>query len=266
MILESIQSRIKSFAGEIGITYIDIVSGKTMSAGNADVFPQAGLVMMFGMIEAYKAIDEGRISKLDKYVLKKTDCNESKANPQILNLGALSYLHEGIELTIEDLYKLAIISGDTIAFNILLRLLGKASINETIRLMGFDKTVINREMNDLKSIKKGIENYVSVSEMANLFYRIYRGQVISGSACREMLNIMKYHQNNSVIPYNFNESFEISHITSTDDAYLMDAGIVYGEKPFVLVMAAHDKNIRNAEMIMRDVTKMCYLYSTEKTE
>ena len=263
MILDNIKNRIGNFRGDIGICYIDLSGGKSFTAGNCDVFLASGSVKILTLVEAFKRMEEGTLDRDDKYILKSSDY-QNRGKEGVKTFGALEYLHEGIKLTIEDLYKLSISVSDNIAFNILLRQFGAKNINETMEMLGFSKTKINREIYDFERIKAGIENYVSVQEMASLFYRMYKGQVVSRNASREMLEILKDHQKDSIMPYYFDESLRVSHQTGYDDGLIMDMGIVHGPKPFVLCMAASDKNTRNAESIMRDITLMCYKNSNKK--
>lgn len=262
MILDSIKNRIGDYDGDIGISYIDLISNKSITTGNCDIFPASGSVKFLTLVEAFKLMEEGTISRNDKYVLKKSDyINGGKSG--VKTFGAVEYMHEGIELTIEDLYRLSISVSDNIAFNILLRLFGKDEINRTFKMLGYKKTIISRAIYDKTAINNGIENYVSVQEISSLLYRMYKGQVISKSASEEMINILKDHQKDSILRYYFDESLQIAHQTGYDDGLIMDMGIVFSSRPFILSMAASDNNTRNAESIMRDITLMCYRNSNQ---
>lgn len=258
MILNKIKDRIGNYNGMFGLYYIDLNSGEKCRAGNCDVFRASGTVKLLTLVEAFKRLEEKSIEKNFKYRLKKSDYIQSASQTMFKTFGALEFLHEGIELTFEDLYKLNTTVSDNIAFNILLRILGIDEINRTMSLLGYTRTRVNREIYNDDKIKKGIENYISLEEVANLFYRMHKGQLISRNASREMIMILKEHQKNNIIPYNFSEATEIAHQTGIDEGSLLDIGIVYCRNPFVLCMAAEDTNTRQAESMMRDLTAMCY--------
>ena len=59
--------------------------------------------------------------------------------------GALTYLHDGIAVTVLDLVTLMIIFSDNTATNVLIDLLGIEEINRTIRRMGYRDTVLQRK-------------------------------------------------------------------------------------------------------------------------
>jgi len=262
MILDNIKDRIESFRGKIGIYYIDLNSGESCYAGNCDVFFASGSVKVITLLEAFKWIEADKASKASKYILKKSDYIGNKEK-RIKTFGALEYLHEGTELTLEDVYRLSTSVSDNIAFNILFRMFGEKEINTTLDMLGFPNTRLHRAILDREKIDKGIENYVSIKEMASLFYRMYKGQIISNRASVEMLEILREHQQNNIIPYYFDEVLPIAHQTGIDDDLIMDMGIVYSKNPFILCMAAEDSNTRNAESIMRDITLLCYKNSNK---
>ena len=66
-----------------------------------DVGKKGYFVMLFPLIEAFRRIDEGTLDKHQKYRLRKSDYINYDAA-----FGAIGCLHEGIDLTVEDLYQL----------------------------------------------------------------------------------------------------------------------------------------------------------------
>jgi len=253
MINDRIKERIEHVPGDIGIYYINTATSEGCFAGNCDIFPASGAVMLFPLIEAFRRIDEGTLDKHQKYRLRKSDYINYDAA-----FGAIGCLHEGIDLTVEDLYQLMTSVSDNVAFNILLDILGMENINATIRSMGFSKSEINRKIYDFDAMAKGVENYLSISEMAVMFDRIYRGQMISEKASRDMTDVMIRNQRTEVIPYCFSETVKVAHISGLDDDALVDCGTVYCEHPFILAMASAHIDRRKVETMMRDVTMLCF--------
>ncbi len=257
MISDNIKDRIGNFEGDIGIQYIDLKTNVGCGGGNCDVFPASGAIKLLVLIEVFRQMEEGLIKRSDKYVLTPEDYPQALQEGQ-KSYGALEHLHPGTELTIEDLYRLMVTVSDNIAFNILLKIVSMENVNQTIERYGFKNTKVNRALFDTKSVEKGIENWISVKEMATLFYRMEKGQIVSNQASREMLDLLEKHQRTSVMPYYFKESLNIAHQSGYDDTLILDMGIVYGDNPFVLCMASSAEDTRNAESIMRDITLMCY--------
>ncbi len=124
MIISKIKDRIGCLEGKIGIYYLDIKSGENCFVGNTDKFISAGILKFQVLIEVFKQIEEKKISKSDTYTLKDED--------KVTSIGALSNIHAGIELTIEDLYKVMIAVSDNTACNVLINILGMNNINRTM--------------------------------------------------------------------------------------------------------------------------------------
>lgn len=264
MVLKKIEDRIGNLKGNIGINYIDLTSGAGCFAGNCDVFPSSGMAKLMVLIEVFNQIELGVLKKEDKHVLVKEDC-ECYKNVTIEepSYGALSFLHEGLELNISDLYYLMITVSDNTAFNILLQKIGIDKVNQTLRENGFKDTVINRKFFDWDKMKRGVDNYHSVKEVTDMFQRLYFGQMISNSASHTMMSVLKYHQRTNIIPYYFPEKLNIAHQTGFDEGLIHDMGIVFSEKPFILCMSASDVDTRKAESVMRDVALICYKHSND---
>lgn len=255
MIMRAVTDRLANVEGDIGVVYIDLTSGKHFSFGNRKVFPSGGITMLMVMIECFKAMEEGRISRETAYRLKHSDMGDQF----LYSLGVLQYLHEGIELTVEDLLNLMVTVSDNEACNILIDILGKDQINRTFRELGYEKMYIQRKKYDFEKMKQGIDNFMSVEDVASIFEKLYHGALISKEASEKMLALMTQHQKTQIMPDLFKEKIMISHMTSIDDWEIADCGIIYAEKPFILVMAASRVDSRKMEPIFRDITKICYL-------
>lgn len=260
MIMTAISDRLANVKGRLGAVYINLTTGQRLFCGNCKVFPASGEVMLMALVECFKAMEEGRIKKDQTYRL---DLDSVKI-PLKASYGVLNYLHDGIELTIEDLYNIMITVSDNIAFNILSDILGIDNINATFHSLGYSNMHINRKIYDMEKMARGIENTVSIDEIATIYERMYKGQLISEDASRKMLELLELHQKNNIIPYPFHESMRIAHQSGLDDDILIDGGIVYAEKPFILCTAATDMDVRKAENILRDITQICYLGTMEE--
>ncbi|MBQ8591039.1 MAG: serine hydrolase [Firmicutes bacterium] len=254
MIAESINDRLSNIEGKFGVNYIDLTTGQEILCGNCTVFPASGGVMLMALVECFRAIETGRLDENMTTRFNRADYPDAGTD----SFGVLKYLHDGIEITISDLCNLMITVSDNIAFNMLLDFLKIDNINETFRSLGYQNMRVNRKIYDFEQMKKGVQNYISVREMAAIFQRMYKGQLISEEASRRMIQLMIQHQRGTIIPHVLKEDMEVAHQTGFDDDMILDGGIVFADKPFVLVMAAADTNIRKAESIMRDITSICY--------
>lgn len=250
MISNSIKNRISNLKGNLGIYYIDLNSEESFFVGNEDLYVAAGIAMIPLLIEVFSQIEQKRINKTDIYKLTQLDKAPS--------VGLLRCLHENIELTIEDLYRIMIAGCDNTAYNVLVDIVGIENVNATLDKLGFHKTRVNRKFFDYEQMKKGIENYFSLQEIAEVFYRLYHGQIISRSVSKEILEVLKAQQHTSIIPNYLGRTMEIAHLVGEDEGTIHDVGLVLSKQPFVICMASNNTDIILAKEAMRDIVFMCH--------
>ena len=131
-----------------------------------------------------------------------------------------------------------IILSDNTATNILIDYLGIDSINSFISSIGADGCRLNRRLFDSAASKRGIENYVTASGVSKFLEMLYDGTLISAEASEQMMRILLSQRLNGKIPF-FLEC-RVAHKTGEDSGITHDAGIVFSEKPFVLVMLSNN--------------------------
>ena len=108
---DSILSRLRQMPGKIGFYYKNLTTGEELSYQDQMPMMAASVIKLFIMAEAYRQIHEGRLSKDQMVTIHKADC--------VPSCGALTYMHEGLQVTVEDLYTLMIILSDNSATNFL---------------------------------------------------------------------------------------------------------------------------------------------------
>ena len=77
--------------------------------------------MLMALVECFKQMEEGKIKADDLYRIHKDDWIQAD-DP---SYGVLRFLHDGVKLTISDLYNLMSTVSDKMAFNNLVDILGK---------------------------------------------------------------------------------------------------------------------------------------------
>ncbi|MDE7044566.1 MAG: class A beta-lactamase-related serine hydrolase, partial [Acetatifactor sp.] len=202
-------------------------------------------------------IQAGRLKKDQLYVLEEGD--------KLPSCGCLNRMHAGMNLTVQDLYNLMIILSDNTATNILIRLLGgMEEINGSLAKMGYQTCRVNRLLFDSEASDKGIENYVSAAEIADMLEKMYRGELIDRASSQEMLEIMKSQRLKNKIPFYFQGCVPIAHKTGEDDGITHDVGIIFGRQPFLLCCMSNETD---CPLFNRFIQKLAWsLYrETEKS-
>lgn len=246
--------RFAKIPGKISFLYENLVTGEGVSYHENEPLMAASVIKLFIMTAAFKEMEEGHLSSEEMFFVTKAD--------HVPSCGALTYLHDGIGVTAMDLITLMIIFSDNTATNVLIDRLGMEKINETIRGLGFEKTLLQRKMYDLEKSRKGIQNYITAKEAGRLLKMMYQGTLISEGASEKMLSILKNQQLSSKIPFYLQalpEEPEIAHKTGEDTGITHDVGIVYGKEPFLVCFCGNETDTPAFGRVMAEVSLDLYL-------
>jgi beta-lactamase class A len=250
MLKENIEEILKNVPGNIGLYYKNLNTGATIEINEEESYLAASIIKLPILIETLNQIKDGVIRDDMMITLREED--------KVPSCGALNYLHNGIEVTIKDLYTLMIVLSDNTATNILINKLGIENINKTMNSLGLKNTRVNRLLYDEMEQKKGKENYFSPKEMGLLLEQIYNGELIHEKISEEIQRIMKLQLMDSKIPYLLPEDTVVAHKTGEATGITHDVGIIYSKNPFILCFASNNTIISIAEDALRKIALLCY--------
>lgn len=250
---ESILSRLAQLPGKIGFYYKNLDTGEEIAWHENEPMMAASVIKLFILAEAYRQMAAGLLDKDCLVTVQKEKC--------VPSCGALTYMHDGLQVTIEDLYTLMIILSDNSATNYMIDILGEDAINEGIRSLGFTATVLNRKMYDKEKSDRGIQNYITAAEVGSLLEQMARGTLISSGASGDMVRILKDQRLNGKIPFYIHtipDHADIAHKTGEDTGITHDAGIIFTRKPFVLVFCGNETDVAAYERLMAEISLELY--------
>ncbi|MBU5438580.1 class A beta-lactamase-related serine hydrolase [Tissierella sp. MSJ-40] len=245
---------LNSLEGEIGFYYKDLKTGKEIKYKEDEPLIAASIIKIPILIEILRQIEEGRLKKDQKVKVQRED--------KMPSCGALTYMHNGLEVTIEDLYTLMIIHSDNTATNMLIKISGMENINNTMKNLGLKKSKLNRLLFDSEEQKKGKENYITSFEMGILLEKMNSYRLISENISKEIDRVLKLQRLNHKIPYLIPNNIEIGHKTGEDSGITHDVGVVYSKNPFIFCFTSNKTNVIQAETILREMALICYENST----
>lgn len=248
-----IRTLLEKLPGRVSCYYKNLVTGEHFAYHGDIRLQAASVIKTFIMAEAFRQIEAGKLKEDTKITIKKSDC--------VPPSGVLTFLHEGIEVTILDLITLMIVISDNTATNLLIDLLGMDAVNRTIQEYGFTNTELNRKMYDSEKSAQGIQNYITARETGEFLEKMYRGELVSKKASERMLAILKNQQVNHKIPFligNRNEELEIAHKTGEDTGITHDVGIVYAKEPFILCICGNETDVPALERAMAEIAFKCH--------
>ena len=247
-VVAEIVDRLRAMPGDASFYYRPL-DGSPAAEYNADrPLVAASVIKIPIMIEAFRQFAAG--------ILREDALCTVQAAQKMPSCGALTYLHDGLQVTLLDLVTLMIILSDNTATNLLIDLLGRENVNRTLRACGAETTTLRRRLFDAEAASRGVENTITARDIGRLLEKLYAGEIVSPAASARMLDILANQRLNGKIPFFLD--CKIAHKTGEDDGITHDAGIVYAPKPFVLCMFANRTDVPRYERLIQDAARELY--------
>jgi len=146
------------------------------------------------------------------------------------------YKAVGKTMTLRELCEAMITASSNLAANLLIERLGVENIRATVARLGATGMDVRRGVEDQKAFDQGLNNTTTARGLAVLLQKLASGQAVSARADAEMVAILKRQKFNDAIPAGVPEGMPIAHKTGTITKIHHDAAIVYGPRPYVLVL------------------------------
>jgi beta-lactamase class A len=146
------------------------------------------------------------------------------------------YRSVGGTLSLRRLCEAMITVSSNLAANLLIEKLGVQNIRRQVHRLGADGMNVLRGVEDAKAFQRGLVNTTTARGLMVLLEKIGRGEAVGRVASREMVEILKRQTFNEAIPAGVPPGTPVAHKTGTVTKIHHDAGIVYGARPYVLVV------------------------------
>jgi beta-lactamase class A len=248
----AVRKKIAAFRGEVGLVIRDLGTGWTMQIDPDKLFPSASMVKVPIMAACLEAQSQGRLSLDDRMTLKRSD--------KTTGSGLLRRKRSGSVFTVDSLVELMVAHSDNTAANMLIDRLGFAYINGAFREMGLERTNLARKMMDFVSRGRGLENYTTAREMADILERMYRKDCLSPEVSGMCLNYLKSQKVNDRIPRLLPKNVVVAHKTGLEREVCHDAGIVFTERGdfLISVFTRTTHGARTAKSFISGVSALAY--------
>ena len=243
-------NRIPEMPGRIGV-YIRPLGGEAMEH-NADMpLVAASVIKVPIMVAAFRMRNEG---KLDFNQIVEIRPEHKKPS-----CGALTYMHDGLKVTVLDLITLMIILSDNTATNLMIDLLGVDVVNETMDMLGIPGICLRRKLFEPELARRGITNTITARGVGMLLARMAEGKLLGGESDGAMMDILTKQRLNGKLPFFLHSlDVKVAHKTGEDDGTTHDAGVVYAKQPFVICMLSNETDVPRYERLMQDAALELY--------
>ncbi len=149
---------------------------------------------------------------------------------------AAVYAQVGKTMSLRDLCEAMITVSSNFAANLLIERVGADNVRKTVARLGGDGMRVLRGVEDQKAFDKGLNNETTARALEVLLLKIAQGQAVGPKADAEMAAILKRQKFRDAIPAGLPEGTVVGHKTGSITKIHHDAAIVYGPRPYVLVV------------------------------
>jgi beta-lactamase class A len=196
---DQVKPIVAAFKGKVSLFAKNLDTGETYGLNPDERVRTASTIKIAVMIEAFARVADGKAKWTDEVVLTK--------EKKVSGSGILNELSDGLKLTLRDAVNLMMMISDNTATNLVLDVLTTDAVNARMESLGFKQIKIMRKVGsggestagkDPENKKYGL-GMSTPREMALVMEKLERGEVISPTASKEMIDLMKREQDRNAI-------------------------------------------------------------------
>lgn len=239
----------QSTDGLVAITVGDLRSGRAIAINGGVNLPAASTIKIAVMVEVFRQISVGRfsLSRTVSLLDRDRDCG----------YGDLCEKGWGTQYRVADLLYDMIDESDNTATNMLIRLVGRQSINQTMLGLGLLQTRLDDSIHSDGDIR-GLRT--SADDMLKLLSMLSARSVVDEGASDMMLALLAGQRHNDLLPAPLPKDLVIAHKTGTLHDTLNDVGIVELEgAPYVIcVFSTHLSDLDDGQRLIRRASLLTF--------
>ena len=258
-----IEKRIAASHADVAVAFRTL-DGKSEWLHNADLsFHAASTMKVPVMIELFRQVKEGKLHLDDPLPVRNEFHSLVDGSPFHLDPTDDSetnlYKTEGQARTLSQLCELMITVSSNLATNLLIEKLGIENIRKTVHGLGADGMNVLRGVEDNKAYEKGLNNTTTARGLQILLLAIAEGRAVDPASSSQMVDILKRQRFNEAIPAGLPPGTPVAHKTGELTKIHHDAALVYGPRPFVLVILVRGmEEGKDSSVLMAEVTRELY--------
>ncbi|MFZ5985705.1 MAG: serine hydrolase [Bacillota bacterium] len=239
-----LESYISKYKGQYGIYYIDLTGNDEFGINAEGEYKAASTFKLPLNLYMYKRIKEGKVNPEGTLKYTRADYEDGA--------GIIRYKDYGQTYTIRELCRLSVVYSDNVAVNMLLRFVGKQNVKNYMREMGGKVVADNK-------------NITSPKDMALYLKKLYEFYQNEGQLGKEMMNNFINTEFRDRLPKLLPEDLKIAHKTGNLIGIVHDIGIVFTDKPYVIVVMSKDVvSDQEANDVIANISKKVYDYVKDR--
>ena len=236
-VIKAITTATQSLTGTYAFYIVELEADFSYGVNEDRPLQAASLIKLPLMAAIYREAEKGLLDLNMAYRLKNLD--------KVGGAGILTAKPAGYEVTYRELIQLMGKQSDNTAFNILRNKLGDLALENYIEQFGMEDTSYE-------------ENKTTAKDIGMFFSKLYKGKLISDSLANELLAHLTDTAYEQWIAQGVPEDIRVSHKYGREIHVVNDAGIVFAERPYVLVILSQGVKDSEADELIPDVSEEIY--------
>jgi beta-lactamase class A len=235
-----LRTLIQKSGAEVAVAFTTLDRTSTVLIDPDKTFHAASTMKVPVMIELFRQAEAGTLTLDESLPIRNEFRSIVDGTPYTLSVGDDSdrevYANVGKAMTLRALNEAMITVSSNFATNLLIERVGAESVRKTVSRLGAEGMVVLRGVEDTKAFEKGMNNATTARALMVLLEKLGRGEAVSTSADADMVNVLARQKFRDAIPAGVPAGTRVAHKTGTITRIHHDAAIVYGPKPYVLVV------------------------------
>lgn len=246
-----VRSLARHVPGAIAVDVVDLDTGYNAGFNASKSMPAASTIKLPVMVSVFEELAAGRFDMNRRVTLEARDKDDGS--------GDLDYAVAGSSYSIEDLLSRMIDVSDNTATNMLIRLVGRRTINGEMRELGLGATHL---LGDVRTGGWSVRSTLRTSpaDLVHLLALMEKGELVDRWSSNEMIAILEADRINTLLPEPLPADVPIAHKTGSFFDTLNDAGIVFAsDAPYaiaVMTTALPSQNLGRA--FIHRVSRLTY--------
>jgi beta-lactamase class A len=239
---KKIKDLTRDLQGTYGVYVFNLTDKYEYGINQDEVFIAASLIKLPVILSLYQEAEAGRIDLETEYVLKAKD--------KRAGAGVIQYKPAGTVYTYRELAKFMCRYSDNTAFNVIRQILGDEKIQALIDDLGMTNTSLE-------------ENETTPADIGLFFKKFYSFSPLTRNHRDEIVDYLTKTAFEDRIPAGVPEEVKVAHKIGNEVNSFSDAGIVFGKKPFILVIMSKDALEKEALEALPEITRIIWEFENQ---
>jgi beta-lactamase class A len=261
--------REESHLQAIGVHVHDHEDGREFSHEGDRWFHAASTMKAAVLLALFKAAESGKVRLEDRLHVRNRF--RSIADRSIFNISrdrdadATVHRRVGRSMKLIELAHPMITRSSNLSTNLLLDYLTPTFVQETLASAGVEGVKVVRGVEDNPAFEKGLNNEATARGLAKAFGLLRDPEFFSEASRKQMLQIFREQEFNSMIPALLPSGTEVAHKTGEISTCTHDAGLVLlpGRHPYaVAILTEHAPDTEAPQKAVAKVSRAIYEFIT----